>query len=92
MLYSILTHVCLSAAAFLFALALLCSGQSASITATLAGQIVSEGFIEWRISVCIILSEGSIELIFGVSIAASSTNDYPLNWIGSLDGSCDCSR
>ncbi|KAG8748869.1 hypothetical protein FRC12_013748, partial [Ceratobasidium sp. 428] len=37
-------------AAFLFALALLCSGQSASITATLAGQIVSEGFIEWRIS------------------------------------------
>ncbi|QRW27179.1 hypothetical protein RhiXN_01774 [Rhizoctonia solani] len=38
-------------AAFLFALALLCSGQSASITATLAGQIVSEGFIEWRISV-----------------------------------------
>ncbi|KAG9079609.1 hypothetical protein FRC06_007629 [Ceratobasidium sp. 370] len=39
-----------SPAAFLFALALLCSGQSASITATLAGQIVSEGFIEWRIS------------------------------------------
>lgn len=37
-------------AAFLFALALLCSGQSASITATLAGQIVSEGFIEWQIS------------------------------------------
>lgn len=37
-------------AAFLFALALLCSGQSASITATLAGQIVSEGFIEWRVS------------------------------------------
>ncbi|QRV86343.1 divalent metal cation transporter MntH [Ceratobasidium sp. AG-Ba] len=37
-------------AAFLFALALLCSGQSASITATLAGQIVSEGFVEWQIS------------------------------------------
>ncbi|KAJ3490516.1 hypothetical protein NLI96_g1397 [Meripilus lineatus] len=37
-------------AAFLFALALLCAGQTASITATLAGQIVSEGFIEWRIS------------------------------------------
>ncbi|KAH8100469.1 natural resistance-associated macrophage protein [Cristinia sonorae] len=38
------------AAAFLFALALLCAGQTASITATLAGQVVSEGFIEWRIS------------------------------------------
>lgn len=24
------------------------SGQAASITATLAGQVVSEGFIEWR--------------------------------------------
>ncbi|KAH9922018.1 natural resistance-associated macrophage protein [Epithele typhae] len=37
-------------AAFIFALALLCAGQTASITATLAGQLVSEGFIEWRIS------------------------------------------
>ncbi|KAK4688793.1 hypothetical protein P7C73_g1320, partial [Tremellales sp. Uapishka_1] len=35
-------------AAIIFALALLCAGQSASITATLAGQIVSEGFIEWK--------------------------------------------
>lgn len=43
----------LVAAAFLFALALLLSGQTASITATLAGQVVSEGFIEWRISVSI---------------------------------------
>ncbi|KAJ8501542.1 hypothetical protein ONZ51_g535 [Trametes cubensis] len=38
------------AAAFIFALALLCAGQTASITATLAGQIVSEGFLEWRVS------------------------------------------
>lgn len=37
-------------AAIIFALALLCAGQSASITATLAGQIVSEGFLEWRTS------------------------------------------
>lgn len=35
-------------AAFIFALALLCSGQSASITATLAGQIISDDFIAWR--------------------------------------------
>lgn len=40
-----------NAAAIIFALALLCAGQSASITATLAGQIVSEGFINWRTSV-----------------------------------------
>ncbi|KAI0028847.1 Nramp-domain-containing protein [Vararia minispora EC-137] len=38
------------APAVIFAIALLCAGQTASITATLAGQIVSEGFIEWRIS------------------------------------------
>ena len=38
-------------AAVLFALALLASGQSSSIVATLAGQIVSEGFIRWRLSV-----------------------------------------
>ncbi|KAF8587287.1 natural resistance-associated macrophage protein [Ramaria rubella] len=38
------------AAAFMFALALLSAGQSASITATLAGQIVSEGFLEWKVS------------------------------------------
>ncbi|RDB29515.1 Manganese transporter pdt1 [Hypsizygus marmoreus] len=39
-----------SGAAFVFALALVCAGQTSSITATLAGQLVSEGFIEWRIS------------------------------------------
>ncbi|KZT08789.1 Nramp-domain-containing protein [Laetiporus sulphureus 93-53] len=37
-------------AAILFALALLASGQSSSIVATLAGQTVSEGFIRWRTS------------------------------------------
>lgn len=34
--------------AFIFAFALLCAGQSASITATQASQVVSEGFINWR--------------------------------------------
>lgn len=37
------------AAALLFAIALLCSGQSATITGTLAGQIVMEGFLRWRL-------------------------------------------
>ncbi|UZJ54146.1 hypothetical protein CBS101457_003466 [Exobasidium rhododendri] len=34
--------------AILFAIALLAAGQSASITVTLAGQLVSEGFIKWK--------------------------------------------
>ncbi|THH16340.1 hypothetical protein EW146_g4298 [Bondarzewia mesenterica] len=37
-------------AAVMFALALLCAGQSSSIIATVAGQNVSEGFIRWRTS------------------------------------------
>lgn len=35
----------------IFALALVCAGQTSSITVTLAGQIVSEGFIEWKVTV-----------------------------------------
>ncbi len=37
------------AAALLFAIALLCSGQSATITGTLAGQVVMEGFLRLRL-------------------------------------------
>ncbi|KAI0033957.1 natural resistance-associated macrophage protein-domain-containing protein [Vararia minispora EC-137] len=37
-------------AAIVFALALLCAGQSASLVATVAGQIVSEGFLRWHVS------------------------------------------
>lgn len=36
-------------ASTLFAVALLASGQSSTITGTLAGQVVMEGFIHWRI-------------------------------------------
>jgi manganese transport protein len=39
-----------AAASFLFALALLASGQSSTITGTLAGQVVMEGFMHWRIA------------------------------------------
>jgi len=39
-----------SAAGYIFALALVCAGQVSSITVTLAGQTVSEGFIEWKTS------------------------------------------
>ncbi|KAF8736853.1 hypothetical protein AX14_013786 [Amanita brunnescens Koide BX004] len=38
-------------AATLFAIGLLASGQSASLIATIAGQAIAEGFIQWRISV-----------------------------------------
>ena len=38
-----------AAAGTLFAVALLASGQSSTITGTLAGQVVMEGFMHWRI-------------------------------------------
>jgi manganese transport protein len=38
-----------AAASVLFALALLASGQSSTITGTLAGQVVMEGFMDWKI-------------------------------------------
>jgi manganese transport protein len=37
-------------ASILFAVALLASGQSSTITGTLAGQVVMEGFMHWRIA------------------------------------------
>lgn len=37
-------------ASVLFAVALLASGQSSTITGTLAGQVVMEGFMHWRLS------------------------------------------
>ncbi|PLW55548.1 hypothetical protein PCANC_02142 [Puccinia coronata f. sp. avenae] len=38
----------LAGSGYIFAIALLVAGQAASITVTLAGQIVSEGFIAWH--------------------------------------------
>jgi manganese transport protein len=38
------------AASLLFAVALLASGQSSTITGTLAGQVVMEGFMQWRVA------------------------------------------
>ncbi len=38
------------AASALFAIALLASGQSSTITGTLAGQVVMEGFMHWRLA------------------------------------------
>jgi manganese transport protein len=38
------------AASLLFAIGLLASGQASTVTGTLAGQVVMEGFMHWRIS------------------------------------------
>jgi len=40
-------------ASLLFVLALLASGQSSTITGTLAGQVVMEGFMHWKIRPCV---------------------------------------
>jgi manganese transport protein len=48
--YQLLTPVLgVSFASVLFAGALLCSGQNSTLTGTLAGQIVMEGFLHWRV-------------------------------------------
>jgi manganese transport protein len=39
-----------TAASTIFAIALLASGQSSTITGTLAGQVVMEGFMHWRLN------------------------------------------
>ena len=49
--FQLIKNVVGKGAAILFALALLCAGQSASITATVAGQVVCEGFIRMKVSV-----------------------------------------
>ncbi|WGM30537.1 Nramp family divalent metal transporter [Brevundimonas sp. NIBR11] len=48
--HELLTPALGGAAATAFAIALLCSGQSSTITGTLAGQIVMEGFLRIRIT------------------------------------------
>lgn len=49
-IYELLVHYISPAAGMIFALAMLFSGQSAGIICTIAGQIVSEGFLEWSLS------------------------------------------
>lgn len=48
-IYKLLVHYISPAAGMIFALAMLFSGQSAGIICTIAGQIVSEGFLEWSL-------------------------------------------
>jgi len=49
--YQLLTPVLgAGLASTLFAAALLCSGQNSTLTGTLAGQVVMEGFMRWRLT------------------------------------------
>ncbi|KAJ6486206.1 natural resistance-associated macrophage protein-domain-containing protein [Mycena vitilis] len=48
--YNIIHDAVGAPAATVFAIALLASGQSSSVIATVAGQAVSEGFLQWRVS------------------------------------------
>ncbi|KAF7313959.1 hypothetical protein HMN09_00554300 [Mycena chlorophos] len=48
--YDVIQRVVNKGAATLFAIALLASGQSSSLIATVAGQAVAEGFLNWRVS------------------------------------------
>ena len=88
----------------MFAVALICSGQSASITATLAGQIVSEGFIQWTVSVrsftlfvCYhgfgtVLELTTLTILIGAKIALPKENSHPFTWYSSCYGRCYLSR
>ena len=49
-IHNLLAHTLAPAAGTLFALALLLSGTSAGIVCTIAGQILSEGALNWRIA------------------------------------------
>lgn len=48
-IYRMLSHYINPAAGLIFALSMLFAGQSAGIVCTMAGQIVSEGFINWSL-------------------------------------------
>ncbi|KAF5312070.1 hypothetical protein D9619_003401 [Psilocybe cf. subviscida] len=70
--YDQIKHSLGQGAAVVFALALVCAGQTSSITVTLAGQIVSEGFIEWKVSPFLRrLITRCISLVPSVIVAAS---------------------
>jgi metal iron transporter len=71
-IYSLLSHSIAPAAGTIFALALLLSGLSAGIVCTIAGQMVSEGMIQWTLKPWLRrLITRSISIIPSVIIAAA---------------------
>ncbi|MGA2230974.1 MAG: Nramp family divalent metal transporter [Tepidisphaeraceae bacterium] len=71
------------AASFLFAIGLLASGQASTITGTLAGQVVMEGFMHWRIAPWLrrVLTRGLAILpaIFIIGVRGNSSVNDLLN-------------
>lgn len=67
------------AASVLFALALLASGQSSTITGTLAGQVVMEGFVDVRVRPALRRVVTRVVTIAPAAIAASLAGDAGLN-------------
>jgi manganese transport protein len=69
-------------APFVFALALLCAGQSATITSTLAGQVVMEGFLDLRMSAFArgMLTRG-LALVPAVSLLAVMGDDATVSML-----------
>ncbi|KAL1965037.1 hypothetical protein VTN77DRAFT_6097 [Rasamsonia byssochlamydoides] len=75
-IYNLLSNSISPAAGTIFALALLLSGLSAGIVCTIAGQIVSEGMIQWTLKPWIRrLLTRSISIIPSVIIAAAVGKD-----------------
>ncbi|AIE86814.1 Manganese transport protein MntH [Fimbriimonas ginsengisoli Gsoil 348] len=77
--YKLLTPTLGAASATLFAVALLASGQSSTITATLAGQVVMEGFTHFRMAAwkrrLITRSLALIPAVILVSTASNRTTE-----------------
>ncbi|KZT73251.1 Nramp-domain-containing protein [Daedalea quercina L-15889] len=70
--YDLLANSLGKATATLFAVALLFAGQSSSIIVTLTGQVITEGFLRWKISpVLRRLLIRCVSLIPGVIVAAA---------------------
>ena len=77
------------AAGVLFAVALLFSGQSSTIIATVAGQVVSEGFLNWTISVRASSSACRV-LNIDSKLALPPTRSDAVAKSDSIDGRCSC--
>lgn len=83
-LYDLLKNFLSKGAAIVFMVALLCSGQSAGVICTIAGQIVYEGYMNWKVKPWIrrIITRG-LALIPCVIVAATMGDNglsKALNW------------
>ncbi|KAL0057453.1 Manganese transporter smf1 [Marasmius tenuissimus] len=75
--YDLIRDLVGQGAATLFAIALLAAGQSSSIIATVAGQAVSEGFLQWRVSVRKIISLQVVRVLTLLPSSHLSTPSTP---------------